>query len=312
MGPALTLPRLVFGTGKLAELAGELARLGITRPLLISDRGLERADVVARVTGAASAFAARFLDVPENPTAAGADQAAAAYRAADCDGIVALGGGSVIDTAKLVAALVMTDLAGASALIGKPECFAAGVAPLVVIPTTLGTGSESSPVSALHITPDGPALGTRSPLLVPRVALCDPDLARTLPPRLIAATGIDALSHCLEGYFAEPAHPIIDALALDGIARVCADIAAAIEPAGPAGDAARMSLMAAALRGRCRHSQGTWPGPRRGPDLRQPAYPSWHADCRRAAPHHTAAGPAVASKGCQGCRRDGSDRRGRK
>lgn len=246
MGFALTLPRLVFGPGTLAELAGELTMLGVARPLLISDRGLERAGVVATVTGTFPGFAAQFLDVPENPTAAGADQAAAAYHAGHCDGIVALGGGSVIDTAKLVAALVLTDLPQAAALIGRPDRMVRGVAPLVVIPTTLGTGSESSPVSALHITADGPPLGTRSSLLVPRLALCDPDLTRSLPPRLIAATGIDALSHCLEGYFAEPPHPVIDALALDGIARVCADIAAAVTPAG---DAARLSLMAAAYQG---------------------------------------------------------------
>jgi len=246
MGLALTLPRLVFGPGKLAELPGEIALLGVRRPLLVSDRGLERAGIVATVLSAIPDCAACFLDVPENPTAAGADAAGAAYRAGHCDGIVALGGGSVIDTAKLVAAFVLTDFAGSASLIGKPECFGPDVAPLIVIPTTLGTGSESSPVSALHLTPDGAPIGTRSPLLVPRLALCDPDLTRTLPPRLIAATGIDALSHCLEGYFAEPAHPVIDALALDGIARVCADIGAAIEPAG---DAARMSLMAAAYEG---------------------------------------------------------------
>ena len=256
MSSALTLPKLVFGPGKIAELAVELALLGITRTLLVSDRGLERAGTVALVRQAAPALDACFLDIPENPTAAGADLAATAYRQARCDGIVALGGGSVIDTAKLVAALVTSDVGSAAALIGKAELITAPAATLIAIPTTVGTGSESSLVAALHIAARGPAIGTRSVLLVPKVALCDPDLARTLPPRLIAATGIDALSHCIEGYFAEPANPEIDALALDGIARVCASIHAALEPSG---DDARGSLMMAAFAGGAAIHKGLGP-----------------------------------------------------
>ena len=246
MGVALTLPRLVFGAGKLAALAEELALLGAQRPLLLSDRGLERAGIVARVKAAAPSIAATFLDVPENPTAAGADGAAQAWHENACDSVIALGGGSVLDTAKVVAALVASGLGNSAELIGKPELIGPNVAPLVAIPTTLGTGSESSPVTAIHLVAGGPSFGTRSPLLVPRVALCDPDLTRTLPPRLIAATGIDALSHCIEGFFANPTNPVIDALALDGAARVMADIHAALAPDG---DAARMSLMAAAYAG---------------------------------------------------------------
>ena len=254
MGPALVLPRLVFGDGALAHLADELALLGLKRPLLISDRGLQAAGIVANVRACASAIAAEFLDVPENPTAAGADSGVQAYRDGACDGIVALGGGSVLDTAKMVAALACMR-GGAAALIGKPERIVR-VVPLIAIPTTVGTGSESSPVAALHILPGGPGIGTRSPLLVPRVALCDPALARSLPRRLIAATGIDALSHCIEGFFAEPANPVIDALALDGAARVIADIHAALEPSG---DAARASLMAAAFAGGAAIHKGLGP-----------------------------------------------------
>lgn len=244
MRSALTLPRLIFGHGAITQLSDELTFLGLARPLLISDRGLEAAGVVALVQAAASALTNTFLDTPENPTAAGADSAAAAYRAADCDGVVALGGGSVLDTAKLVAALVKLDCSAAE-VIGKPERIVS-VVPLVAIPTTVGTGSESSPVAALHIEAHGPPIGTRGPLLVPAVAICDPALARSLPRHLIAATGIDALSHCLEGFFMEPANPVIDALALDGAARVFADIHAAVETGG---DDALASLMAAAFAG---------------------------------------------------------------
>ena len=254
MGPALVLPRLVFGGGAVARLPDELALLGVERPLLIADRGIEAAGIVARVREAAPALAAQFLDVPENPTAAGADAAARAFRDGGCDGIVAVGGGSVLDTAKIVAALAASG-GEAAALIGHPERIVA-VAPLIAIPTTVGTGSESSPVAALHVAAGGPAIGTRGPLLVPRVALCDPTLARTLPRRLIAATGIDALSHCIEGFFAEPENPVIDALALDGAARVIADIHAALEPGG---EAARASLMAAAFAGGAAIHKGLGP-----------------------------------------------------
>ncbi len=250
MGPAITLPRLVFGAGALTRLGDELALLDIARPFLISDAGLARAGIVARVPG----MAAHFLDVPENPVAAGVDAATAAYRAAGCDGIVALGGGSVLDTAKMVAALGPTD-ATALDLIGRYDRITR-VAPLVAIPTTVGTGSDSSPVAAVHRDPHGPAIGTRGPLMVPRVAILDPDLVRSLPPRLIAATAIDALSHCIEGFFCDPPNPIVDALALDGIARVFADVEAALLPAG---DAARASLMAAAFAGGAAIHKGLGP-----------------------------------------------------
>ena len=252
---SLPLPRLVFGAGALSCLPGELDLLGIGRPLLLSDRGLERAGAVAAIAQVLPPEAAQHLEVPENPTLAGADAAFAAYRDANCDGIVALGGGSVLDTAKFVAALAGGGLASAAAMQGRPERIALHVAPLVAIPTTVGTGSESSPVAALHDAVGGPAIGTRSPRLVPRLAVCDPDLARTLPKRLIAATGIDALSHCIEGFFSEPANPIIDALALDGIGRAHAALSAAV--AGD--DAARSELMAAAFAGGAAIHKGLGP-----------------------------------------------------
>ncbi len=252
----LPLPRLAFGAGAIAALPGELSALGVDRPLLLSDRGLERAGTVATVLRLLPETVARYLDVPENPTAAAVDAGYAAYRDGRCDGVVALGGGSVIDTAKMVAALAAGGGRPAIDLIGRPDLIGPGVAPLVAVPTTVGTGSESSPVAALHAEPTLPAVGTRGPRLVPRVAICDPDLARTLPRRLIAATGIDALSHCLEGYFAEPANPIVDAIALDGLARAFADLPAALEPDG---DAARASLMAAAFAGGAAIHKGLGP-----------------------------------------------------
>ena len=252
---ALSLPRLVFGTGSLSTLPEELALLGVSRPMLLSDRGLERAGSVAAVMAAMPLTAAMFLDVPENPTAAGADGALQCYAEAGCDCVVALGGGSVLDTGKIVAAVIGSSLPEAAALIGKPD-MVRGAIPLIAIPTTVGTGSESSPVAALHLVVGGPSYGSRHPMLVPKVAVCDPDLARTLPRRLIAATAVDALAHCVEGFFADPPNPVADALALDGVARVFASVHAAMEPDG---DDARASLMAAAFAGGAAIHKGLGP-----------------------------------------------------
>jgi 4-hydroxybutyrate dehydrogenase len=256
MTSVLCLPRLVFGEGSSSELAAELSLLNVHRPLLISDQGLNRAGIVELVLQLLPGRISQHLDVLENPTAAGADAAHAAYVAGGCDGVVALGGGSVIDTAKIVAALAARHAPCASELLGKPELIGSDIAPLIAIPTTVGTGSESSTVAALHIGANGPAIGTRSPWLVPKVAMCDSNLTRTLPRRLIAATGIDALSHCIEGYFAEPESPVIDALALEGMGRVFADIGAAVEPDG---DQARGSLMIAAFAGGAAIQKGLGP-----------------------------------------------------
>ena len=258
MPALLPLPRLVFGPGVLAALPEELDILGARRPLLISDRGLERAGVVAAALRLLPPDVASYLDVVENPTTDGADLAFAAYRAGGCDAVVALGGGSVIDTAKFVAALAAGSPARAADLLGRPERVAFGVAPLVAIPTTVGTGSESSHVAALHREPQTLAIGTRGPRLVPRVAICDPDLARSLPPRLVAATGIDALSHCIEGFFAEPASATVDALALDGAARAFAALPSAVQP-GEAGDPGRAELMTAAFAGGAAIHKGLGP-----------------------------------------------------
>ena len=252
---SISLPRLVFGSGSLSTLSGELALLGVSRALLLSDRGLERAGTTATVSAAAHEITARFLEVPENPTAAGADAAMHAYAEGRCDGVVALGGGSVLDTGKIVAAMAGGGLTRAADLLGSPERISR-VVPLIAIPTTVGTGSESSPVAALHVEVSGPAVGTRHQLLVPRIALCDPDLTRTLPKRLIAATAIDALSHCIEGFLADPENPTVDALALDGVARVVADVHSALTPEG---DSARASLMAAAFAGGAAIHKGLGP-----------------------------------------------------
>ena len=242
----LPLPRLLFGSGALSGLPAELANLGVHRPLLLSDRGLEKAGVVARAAPLLPEDTVYSLDVHENPSVVDADAGYATYCQGACDGVIALGGGSVLDVGKMIMALASSQATSALELLGKPEAIGLRRVPLFAIPTTAGTGSESSPVSALHLCHGGPIVGTRSPRLVPSVAICDPDLLQTLPARLIAATGIDTLAHCLEGFLAEPPSPLVDALALDGLARAYNSLEGAMRPSG---DGARASMMAAAFSG---------------------------------------------------------------
>ncbi|MBS0454880.1 MAG: iron-containing alcohol dehydrogenase [Proteobacteria bacterium] len=245
---ALHIPRTLFAAGAVDQLPAELAALGVRRPLLVTDRGIVATGIAARVMTACGdgARPAVFDAVTENPLFADADAGAACYKAQHCDGVVALGGGSVIDTAKLIALLAthpgrVADYAGvAGARLGA-------AAPLVAIPTTAGTGSEASPSAGLHPDAGTPSVGINSRHLVPRLALLDPELTATLPPRLAAATGIDALSHCIEGYLSERDQPLGKAMALDGIARVARNLRRAASPG--ADSEARGEMLVAAFAG---------------------------------------------------------------
>lgn len=241
-------PRIHLDFGAVRALPAELVACGITRPLLLTDPGLVKSGVLARVsdTLAGKNDVVIFDEVPENPTIAGVDRAIEVYRRERCDGIVALGGGSVIDTAKAVAVLAghpgpITDY------LGKPDVITHRVAPLIVLPTTAGTGSEASRGAGIH--PDGKsrASGLNSHFIVPQVAICDPDLTLSLPPHLTAGTGMDALSHCVEGFLTTTDNPVAKAVALDGVRHVAAFLDRAVKDGNDR--EARKMMMVAALEG---------------------------------------------------------------
>ncbi len=213
------LPKIILEHGAIARLPAELKNLGVKRPLLVTDSGLVAAGVYAQVTAAmASNDFASFTDVPENPTGEGCERTAEVYRQYKCDGIVAIGGGSVIDTVKAVAAMV-TSGRPLSDFHGKPQNINFPLVPIVTVPTTAGTGSEVSPGAGIHPTATTRSIGAASRFSIPKVAICDPDLTFSLPPRLTAGTGIDALAHCVEGFLSKNASPYVDLIALDGITR---------------------------------------------------------------------------------------------
>ncbi|MEX2520080.1 MAG: iron-containing alcohol dehydrogenase, partial [Paracoccaceae bacterium] len=184
---------------------------------------------------------------PSNPTEAAAQEALKLYRAAKCDGLVAIGGGSPIDLAKTVGLMATHDgpLARYAAIDGGVGRIGP-IAPVIAVPTTAGTGSEVGRAALITLA-DGRKLGLISPHLIPSVALCDPDLTLGLPAGLTAATGLDAISHCVETYLSPRVNPVAEAIALDGLETLVATIERAVANGGD--KAARWSMMMGALQG---------------------------------------------------------------
>ncbi|MGH6859256.1 MAG: iron-containing alcohol dehydrogenase [Phyllobacterium sp.] len=242
------LTAIDFGAGELNGLPAALSQLGIGRPLLISDAGLAVSGLVAAVEALLPAGAAIYLETPPNPTESAVHQALGLYRDRGCDGIVALGGGSPIDLAKGVALLATHEgpLRQFAAIHGGLERIGPGVAPLIAIPTTAGTGAEVGRAALLTLD-DGRKLGIISPHLIPRRAICDPNLTFGLPPALTAATGLDALSHCIETLFSPRVNPPAEAIALDGAGRLWKNLPAAFADGADLG--ARSEVMMGALQG---------------------------------------------------------------
>jgi alcohol dehydrogenase len=213
----------VFGDGVAGQLGGLAAELGIRRAFVVADPFIAKSaagrDIVDSL--AASGVAVELFDnVIPDPTDISIEAAAMHYHRAGTDGIIALGGGSAMDTAKAVGVLVA---AGAEAI--APFYFGAsstpvGMPPLICVPTTAGTGSEVTYVAIVTDSVTQRKMLVRHPSLSPTVALVDPHLSATMPPRLTAATGVDALAHALEALTSTLANPISDNLALDAIPRV--------------------------------------------------------------------------------------------
>lgn len=245
-----------FNYGAINCLADELKRLGIKRPLLITDKGIRSTGLDQKVIAAAGPLdVAIFDDTPSNPTQAAVESATAFYRKTDCDGIIALGGGSSIDLAKAVSVLAthQPPLEQYAFLEGGMEKITSSVAPLIAIPTTAGTGSEVGR-GALIIMESGRKLSMISPNIFPKIAICDPELTFGLPAHLTAATGMDAITHCIETYLSPLINPPADAIALDGLERGHANIRKAFLQ-GSNRDA-RWNMMMASMEGAMAFQKG--------------------------------------------------------
>jgi 4-hydroxybutyrate dehydrogenase len=251
--------KIVLGPGGLERLPAHATRLGMRRPLVVTDAGVVKAGLAQRVydvlTRADLPFE-KFEDVQPNPTDKDADAGLAVYRKGGCDGIIALGGGSSLDAAKLVQLLTTHEppLSRYDDAAGGDKYIRDDLPPLIAIPTTAGTGSEVGRSGVATLPDTGRKTVIFSPALLPRVAICDPELTTGLPPHLTAATGMDAFTHCLESFVATGFHPLADAVALDGIARVARSLSIACSEGGNLH--ARTDMMIAAFEGAMAFQKG--------------------------------------------------------
>lgn len=244
------LTRIQFAAGAIGLLGQELGLLGVSRPMIVTDKGIVKAGLLdAAIAAAGLEHELPVFDgTPENPTEQAALEARDRFREAQCDSIIALGGGSPLDLAKAVALLSThaEPLAQYAAILGGIDRITADKPPVIAISTTSGTGSEVGR-AALITLEDGRKLGFISPFMIPSVAICDPELTLGLPPLLTAATGMDALTHCIETYLSPRFNPPAEAIALDGLQRATRNIVRATRD-GADGDA-REQMMLAALEG---------------------------------------------------------------
>lgn len=250
----LTHIHLEAGARRL--LPAECARVGIRRPLLVSDAGVKAAGVLDRVREAWPGADLPVYDgTPPNPTEAAVRDAVAVYREHGCDGLVAVGGGSSIDLAKGVAIAATHEgpLTRYATILGGAGEITERAAPLIAVPTTSGTGSEVAR-GAILIVDDGRKLGFHNWVLMPKSAICDPELTVGLPPKLTAATGMDAVAHCMETFMSAAFNPPADGIALEGLRRGWRQV----ERATSHGDDmdARLDMMAASVMGALAFQKG--------------------------------------------------------
>ena len=242
------LSRIQFDFGAIAELSSEISRLGLQRPLLVTDKGIADAGILQRALDAAKPCTPVVYDgTTENPTEQSLLECLDIWRDKGCDGVIALGGGSPIDLSKAVALLTSHGgkLADYNVKFAEPDRIGK-VSPQIAIPTAAGTGAEVGRASVMSLL-DGSKSVAVSLNMVADVVICDPELTVSLPPYLTAATGIDALSHGIEAYCSSLINPPAAAIALDATSRAARWLPLAVQDGG--NREARWEMMMAALMG---------------------------------------------------------------
>ncbi len=256
MAQILYVTNILIDFGALAQLQAECERVGISRPLIVTDAGVRVAGLLEKARAALPGLKpAVFDETPSNPTEAAVRAAVEVYQREGCDGLIALGGGSSIDCAKGVAIAAAHEgpLKTYATIEGGSPRITDRVPPLIAVPTTAGTGSEVAR-GAILIVDDGRKLGFHSWHLVPRTALLDPELTLGLPPMLTAATGMDAIAHCMETFMAPAFNPPADGIALDGLERGWAHIERATKNGQDR--EARLNMMSASMQGAMAFQKG--------------------------------------------------------
>ena len=218
------VPSILFGMGAVRKTGERAKSLNIKKAMIVADpimRDLGRIDEIQGILEERGIASAAFAEVEADPPVESIERAGQFYREQGCDGLIALGGGSSMDTAKATAvrvsqAGVLTEF---ESLVGGKAKIRPPLPPLICIPTTSGTGSETNQYAIITDKERSLKFTMMSELMVPRLAIIDPDLCRTMPPSITADTGVDALSHCVEGYVGmnDAYHPYYEALALYGV-----------------------------------------------------------------------------------------------
>lgn len=243
-----TATRIVFGAGKLSEVPALLAELGAQRVLFVTGRDPARSSAL-EATLRSSATGLLTLRVSGEPTVDWVRDSLVKVREVHSEAVVAFGGGSVIDAAKALAALAANggDPLDYLEVIGRGQPLVKPSLPLIAIPTTAGTGAEVTRNAVLGSTQERVKASLRSPLMLPRIALIDPDLLAGAPPEVLRSSGLDALSQLIEPFLSSRANPISDGLAREGIARSARSLRRAV--LGEADASAREDLAVASLFG---------------------------------------------------------------
>jgi len=249
-----------FGAGRIKELADACRAAGIRRPLLVTDAGLAKLAITARAIGLvkeAGLPVALFSEVQPNPVDANVEAGIATFRAGGHDGIVAFGGGSGLDTGKVIAFM-----AGQSRPLWDFEDIGDWwtradpdrIAPVVAVPTTAGTGSEVGRAGVITQEATHTKKVIFHPKMMPRVVICDPELTVGMPPFITAGTGMDALAHCLEAYCSPSYHPMAEGIAVEGMRLVFENLPKAVANGNDLG--ARAHMMSAGAMGAASFQKG--------------------------------------------------------
>jgi len=242
--------------GAIQKIGAALKKNGITRPLICTDKGIIASGIydALRLALPNEITATLFDETPGNPTEIAVNDAVKLYKSNSCDGVIAIGGGSSIDLGKGVALKATHEgpIVNWAATNGGREKIGS-VPPIIAIPTTAGTGSEVGGGSVI-VTEDGQKVVIASPNLLPKLAICDPELTLGLPKHLTAATGMDAMAHCIEAYLTPVVNPPAAAIGLDGLERVVKHLKRAVDD-GQDRDA-RWNMMMAASEGAMAFAKG--------------------------------------------------------
>ena len=222
-----------FGVGRVAELAPACTSTGITRPLLVTDSGLISTPIAQRALRAleeSGMSPSVFSDIRPNPVEANLDAGVRAFRSGEHDGVVAFGGGSALDTGKLIAFM-----SGQTLPVWEFEDIgdnwkkadSDNICPIVAVPTAAGTGSEVGRAGVVTHEDSHTKKVIFHPRMLPAIVISDPELTVGLPPRITAGTGLDAFAHCLEAYCAPAYHPMCEGIAVEGMRLVAEALPAA-------------------------------------------------------------------------------------